>query len=286
MSGNLLLKVIVRESHLDTNATTGTIRTKLSSLDEYIVTIGSDITKFNGYVRLLVDSLAARGETTQDLLTNLFKGYLAATDKVFVKYIRRKLENYQEGTNTQPGDLMLQASNKYKLLKEAGTWNAPSEEEEKILALQAEMHNLKKDTKRSKSEPKKGKTKTVKKTAKVTKHKKDGEKKRGSGKPDWFTKEPAKDKLNTPKMWKNQKWYYCHKKTGGQCDGIFRQHKPSECQGRSFRFETPRSSDKTTKDDGKRKIKLAKAMEVIEEEESNSETESDSDATASTEDDG
>jgi hypothetical protein len=36
LSGNLLLKVIIQESHLDTNATTATIRTKLSSLDSYL----------------------------------------------------------------------------------------------------------------------------------------------------------------------------------------------------------------------------------------------------------
>ena len=36
------------------------------------------------------------------------------------------------------------ANNKFKLLKERGTWNAPSEEEEKILALQVEINNLKK----------------------------------------------------------------------------------------------------------------------------------------------
>ncbi len=63
-SGNLLLKVIIRESHIDTNATTSNIRTKLSSLDTYIHTIGQDITKFNGYVKLLIDSLQARGLKT------------------------------------------------------------------------------------------------------------------------------------------------------------------------------------------------------------------------------
>ena len=38
-SGVTLLKVIIRESHLDTNATTSQIRTKLSSLDMYILTV-------------------------------------------------------------------------------------------------------------------------------------------------------------------------------------------------------------------------------------------------------
>ena len=86
-SGNLLLKVIIRESHLDTNATTQSICMKLSNLDEYIVKIESNITKFNGYVKLLVNNLAARGQRTEDLLTHLFKGYQAASDKVFVRYI-------------------------------------------------------------------------------------------------------------------------------------------------------------------------------------------------------
>jgi hypothetical protein len=45
-----LLKVIIRESHLDTGATTNSIRTKLSSLDTYIATVDSDIGKFNQYV--------------------------------------------------------------------------------------------------------------------------------------------------------------------------------------------------------------------------------------------
>ena len=52
-SGTLLLKIIVRESHLDTNATSASIRTKLTDLDRYLPTIGHDITKFNTYVKLL-----------------------------------------------------------------------------------------------------------------------------------------------------------------------------------------------------------------------------------------
>jgi hypothetical protein len=93
--------VIIHESHLDTNTTTATIRTKLSSLDSYLPAIGSNITKFNGYVRLLIDSLvASRGETTQDLLTNLFKGYFVPRRSSIIKYIGRKLEKCKEGVPT------------------------------------------------------------------------------------------------------------------------------------------------------------------------------------------
>jgi hypothetical protein len=73
--GVALLKIIIRESHLDTIATTNQIRTKLSNLDSYILTVDSDIGRFNQYVKLLIQSLTARNQTTSDLLINLFKGY-------------------------------------------------------------------------------------------------------------------------------------------------------------------------------------------------------------------
>jgi hypothetical protein len=44
--------------------------------------------------------------TTQDLLTNLFKGYQAASDKVFVSYIGRKLEMYEKGKDMTSESLM------------------------------------------------------------------------------------------------------------------------------------------------------------------------------------
>jgi hypothetical protein len=81
--------------------------------------------QFNGYVGLLIDSLAARGHTTQDLLTNLFKGYQAASDKNSVDYIGRKLERYEEGEDMNADELMQLGDNKFKLLTKGGLWNAP-----------------------------------------------------------------------------------------------------------------------------------------------------------------
>ena len=42
-SGNLLLKVLIRESYLDTNSTTSGIRSKLANLHNYLPTVGHDI---------------------------------------------------------------------------------------------------------------------------------------------------------------------------------------------------------------------------------------------------
>ena len=58
-SANLLLKAIIRESHLDLNATTASIRTKLTQLDLYLPMVGHNIAKLNAYITLLLDSLAA-----------------------------------------------------------------------------------------------------------------------------------------------------------------------------------------------------------------------------------
>jgi hypothetical protein len=219
-SGTLLLKVIIRESHIDTNATTSNIRTKLSSLDTYIHTIGQDITKFNAYVKLLVGSLLARGETTQDLLTNLFKGYAECSDKEFVDYIKRKHEHYEEGTDIDPNDLMKLADTKYKIRKEAKTWNAPSAAEEKILALEAQIKGLKK------APGKKHEAKGVAK--KGDKYKANPEK------PAWFSLEPTGDALTKPRDWNGKPWYWCSAKTGGKCNGVYRRHKPSTCEGLAF----------------------------------------------------
>ena len=142
VSGTCLLKIIIRESHIDTNATTSFIRDRLSKLDEYIKTIGSDIDKFNTYVNNQLDSLHARGEDTSDLLTYLFKGYFAASDRVFITYIQDKQDKYNEGQAMPPQLLMQLALNKYKTLVEAGKWNAPSDEEAKIIALEAEIKKL------------------------------------------------------------------------------------------------------------------------------------------------
>ena len=58
-SAILLLKVIIPKINLDLNATTASIRTKLTQLVLYLPTVGHGTTKLNVCVSLLLDSLAA-----------------------------------------------------------------------------------------------------------------------------------------------------------------------------------------------------------------------------------
>jgi hypothetical protein len=142
VSGPVLLKVVIMESYIDTNATTRHIRQHLSQLHEYILTVDSDIEIFNLYVNGLINSLAARGQSTQDLLANLVKGYKTATDDVFVKYIEKKEEDNNHGHDIQSMRLMELARNKYKTMVEENKWKAPSEDSTKIIALQAQVKLL------------------------------------------------------------------------------------------------------------------------------------------------
>ena len=84
-AGLSLLKVLIRESHLDSNTTSTMIRTKLSNLDDYLDEVNNDIGEFNHYVQIFIDSLSARDETTNNLMTNLFKAYAACSDATFVR---------------------------------------------------------------------------------------------------------------------------------------------------------------------------------------------------------
>jgi hypothetical protein len=252
-SGILFLKVVIRESHLDTNATTSMVRHKLSNLDTYVATIGNDITKFNAYVRILVDSLSARGEETSDLLVNLFKGYGACSDKSFVDYIRRKQERYDEGGTLSVNELMNFADTKFKQLKDKEIWEAPSSEEEKLLALETKVTDLRKrltKARDSKTIDPKARRPAGNKTPGPPSH---PTKRQKLEKPKWMFDKPPEADLRKPKEWNGKPWYYCSPITGGKCSpGQYRCHKPSECKGTAI-----------GKDGGKKKEKKVVIQEAL-----------------------
>ena len=118
LSGNLLIKVLIRDSYLDTNATTSGIRSKLANLHNYLPTVEHDISLLNMYVKNQVYSLRARGEHTSDLLMNLFKAYMISSNEDFVRYIEKKLEAWEdEMLVVSPDQLMLWARQNFEVLK-------------------------------------------------------------------------------------------------------------------------------------------------------------------------
>ena len=218
-SGLALFKVIIRESHIDSQATAASIRIKLSNLDTYIPTIGHDIGQFNRYVKRQIQALRARGEMTHDLLTNLFKAYLAIPDKTFSNYISKKKDEYDEGAEITADNLMIWAKTKYDIIKEEGKCNSPTDEEQKIIALQTQI---------SKIEKRKSNATTkfsIRHNSKGMSH--TNSYKPFTPKPEWFKYEPKIDKFK-PRTWYGRQWYWCGFSTGGQCN-CWRQHQPSTC---------------------------------------------------------
>lgn len=245
-SGTLLLKVVIMVSHVDTRATVTAVRTKLSSLDRAMRELESDVEKFNDHVLSLISQLYARGEQTQDLLVNLFKGYKACKDAEFVEYIKKKEDSYEEGGEVEYNQLMDWAVNKFKARKEAGTWCQKSTEEETLIALQAQLKDLIGKTNKG------GKQDTSK--ANSTRSNNAKKAKRLAKKPTWRTT-PPKDKEKESKMVEGKEYHWCptHK--------AWTRHKPSECKGIAYSGERTAQSQETKQKETK--LKISKALTAI-----------------------
>eukprot|EP00978_Attheya_sp_CCMP212_P041918 scaffold246883_cov62-Attheya_sp.AAC.2 len=231
VSGVLLLKVLIRESHLDTNAMTTSIRRQLlGELHVFLPTIGHGITKFNQHVQLLIKALTAWGDTINDLLSNLFKGYLAASDKVFVLYMTRKQEEYEEGKAYNP-----------KMITSLANTNRNGSDEER-------------------GKEGIGPAKPANKPG--------GQ---GDAKPNWLkhNRPPHQNEVNTPRNWNSLEYHWCHKETGSKCAGIWCHHTPKESKGIASKkrdFTKKPTSEKSAEAFKKRKLQLSKAYATVIEE--------------------
>jgi len=145
-----------------------------------MIKFNSDVTQFNNFVKAQLDALQARGETLNDIMVNLFKGYTAITDSQFKQYISQKINEYVKGSNITKELLMNLAENKYRTLLRAGEWRTPDEDQKEVLALRAQIEDLMK---------KKGN--------------------HWSAKMDW--KKKALSNLQATKTYKNQEYNWCPK---------------------------------------------------------------------------
>jgi hypothetical protein len=209
-------------------------------------------------VNNLLDSLAARGAKTEHLLSNLFKGYSAASDKVFCAYLKKKEEDYDEGKEVKAPDLMVLAENKFKSMVESATWNAPDEQVEKIIALQTQVQKL---AKANKSKTKGGeKGKSGNKSTDLKKKKKDKDETPANKKPDWMMKAPA-DGAPKKKTVDGKQYHWCPN------HNCWTRHSPSECKVKgAYRTTASKDESESVAWDVKTKkptLKIAKALQTI-----------------------
>ena len=221
---SLLIKVIIREAFIDTQATTRILREHLSSLPSKLEEFKGDIDQLNAFVKITQDQLTARGESPNDLLANLFKGYLSSRDANFGRHIEKKQEDYNDDTFFTVDGLMNKASNKFKTLVEAGKWLAPTDEQAKILALEAKLSKLgKKPSNNSNSGSSSNKGSNNSKSGKSGNN---ANKKGKKETPAWMTKWPGKAFVdaNKTKVVEGRTYWWCKKHKR------FCMHQTSECR--------------------------------------------------------
>jgi len=252
-SGPVLLKVIIMVSHVDTRATITSVRTKLSSLDQAMRNHDSNIELFDDYVISLINKLQARGEQTQDLLVNLFKGYKACKDAEFVDYIKKKEDLYEEGGQVEYQQLMDWALNKYKTRKESDQWCQRTSEEETIIALQAQVKSLissqKKQDTSGRSAGRKDQKKSIKKSKGKARYQMED-------KPAWMKKPPIEGEKQS-KTVEGKEYHWCPH------HGSWTRHKPSECRGIGFNKTQVKKDADNKQTDSQPKMKLSKALAAI-----------------------
>jgi len=150
---------------------------------------------------MLIESLTARGKTTQGLLTNLFRAYVACSDSTFVKYVTDIQTKWEDGEDLTPEKLMARVSNKYKIMKTKEVWNAPSAEQKKLVALEAKISELKKryKNKRAKLDQNKKRESNKRDDNKVKGGETKNPKKAKVQKPAWMFQRPKEADLRKPR---------------------------------------------------------------------------------------
>jgi hypothetical protein len=143
LSGPLLLKLILKKAIIDSRATSANLREQLTTLDSCMASVDCNVELFNQHVTEVVAGLRAMGESTDELVVNLFKAYGVVGDSEFSRYMKNKRYAYDDGEDVQPDPLMSVALAKYQSLIESGVWNMMSPDQERLVALLSEVNMLK-----------------------------------------------------------------------------------------------------------------------------------------------
>jgi hypothetical protein len=82
-------------------------------------------------------------------MLNLIKVYIYVSTQDFVMFIKNKRCAWEEGAPLNDETLMTNALNKYQVMIQDGTWNAPDKRDQKIFALEAEVKELSRNANRA-----------------------------------------------------------------------------------------------------------------------------------------
>ena len=222
---------------IDTRATVTNLRMDLSTLDTYIPIVQFDIDKFNLHVKEKRKQLRNRGETSQDVLINLFKAYEMVPDTTFRNWLIRKKENYEEGADVTPDSLMLDALNRYQSLVREGKWQTKSPESKRIMALTAQVDEMEKLLKGTKFKFKNQGSKPKWKDGKASKQ---PSKKKIMRDLDAWKKIPPKEGEPSTKKYKNKEFNWCNEHMA------WGRHQENDCELKKKRMAKQSNNSDTT----------------------------------------
>lgn len=254
----LLYKSIMSTASIDTSATVALTRTRLVSLDDLMINeCNSNIQKFNVKVAELRQVLTRYGQQSEDLLINLFRGYNAAQDKYFQKYISDLEQDHLFGeADIDAETLMAKALTAYQVRSEAGKWGVLSEEQQMIVAMKAELKTLKDS--RLQLDPNKKKKGNRKKKQKQKNGDKEKQKEKDDDEGDkkWAWKNvPPKGNQSNSKKFEGKTYYWCIHHNKG--NGMWTLHKPEDCKSKPKGTE---GDDSTSND----QVQASAAMAALE----------------------
>jgi hypothetical protein len=225
----LMFKIIMRLTTMDSVATNQSLRENLQALATFAATVQGDIDKIHEEFDKNYSQLISRGATVDDPIQILFDAYEAVPCYNFKKYIENQQNDYLDGklTGLTHEALRKMAKSKFDWLVNKKKWGARSPDDDKIVAMAAEIHALKGQLKLA---PKladlandKGKG-DGKKGGQKKRNKKDTSNKRNQKKDEAWKKVPPKDGEPKEKKHGDYTFHWCEHHMA------WTVHKPDACR--------------------------------------------------------
>jgi len=141
----MMYKIIMRLTTMDSVATTQSLRENLNNLATFAATVQGDVDKIHEEFDKNYSQIIARGATVDDPIQILFDAYNAVPCYNFKKYIENQENDYLDGklAGITHDALRKMAKSKFDWLVNKKKWGARSPDDDKIVAMAAEIHKLK-----------------------------------------------------------------------------------------------------------------------------------------------
>jgi hypothetical protein len=224
----LMYKIIMRLTTMDSVATNQSLRENLQALPTFAATVKGNIDKIHEEFDKNYSQLISRGATVDDPIQLLFDAYDAVPCYNFKKYIMNQQDAYLDGklAGLTHNELRKMAKSKFDWLVNKKRWGARSPDDEKIVAMAAEINALKGQLKLSPklAELANNKDEGNNKKEGKRKNKKDTSNKKNQKKDEAWKKTPPKDGEPKHKKHGDYTYHWCEHHMA------WTVHKPAACR--------------------------------------------------------